>query len=309
MAVTTDPFVTADLTASLPQIWTDIINEAKFPQFVLQDFVQDLSEYVPEGGRILHVPNIFTNIFTVSSQATQGAEITTQGPAQVDVTLTINTHKYVSWIIGDADLVQVATKYAINEKYAMEATRLLKQDLEDALFALYSSLTPTAIGTGVAAIADLDVRQAIRTLANANFELTEMAFFFSPQVYFDQLIGLSKIAPNYSGNMNTIATATLFNGGTLDNSRAMGILYGVPVFISSRVPVVTTTTRNILLHKAAFGYAVQGVGVGKDKIRVQMENQLRNLGMLAVVDIRYGVAALRVDAGVVLNDLTAGSVA
>lgn len=98
MAVTTDPFVSADLTASIPQIWTDIINEARFPQFVLQDFVQDLSEYVPEGGRILHVPNLFTNIFTVQTQATQGAEINTAGPAQVDVTLTLNTHKYVAWI-------------------------------------------------------------------------------------------------------------------------------------------------------------------------------------------------------------------
>lgn len=308
MAVTTDPFVTGDLTATLPQIWTDIINEANFPEFVLQDFVQDLSEYVPAGGRILHVPNIFTNIFTVSSQSTQGAEITTQGPAQVDVTLTINTHKYVSWIIGDADLVQVATKYSINEKYAMEAARLLKQDLEDALFALYTSLTPTAIGTGLAAIADLDVRQAIRTLAAANFDLTNCAFFFHPQVYFDQLIGLSKIAPNYSSGMNVVATGTLFNGGTLSKERAMGTIYGMPVYVSSRVPTVTTTVKNLFLHRSAFGYAVQGVG-SNSKVRVQMENQLRNLGMLAVVDIRYGVAALRVDAGVLINMLTAGTVA
>lgn len=308
MAVTTDPFVTGDLTATLPQIWTDIINEANFPEFVLQDFVQDLSEYVPEGGRILHVPNIFTNIFTVSSQSTQGAEITTQGPAQVDVTLTINTHKYVSWIIGDADLVQVATKYNINEKYAMEAARLLKQDLEDALFALYTALTPTAIGTGVAAIDDLSVRQAIRTLATGNFDLSNCAFFFHPQVYFDQLIGLSKISPNYASNMNTMATGTLFNGGSLTKERAMGILYGMPVYVSSRVPTVTTTCKNLFLHRSAFGYAIQGVSGGQ-KVRVQMENQLRNLGMLAVVDIRYGVAALRVDAGVLLNLLTAGTVA
>jgi hypothetical protein len=137
--------------------------------------------------------------------------------------------------------------------------------------------------------------------------MQECAFFFSPQVYFDQLIGLSKIAPNYASNMNVVATGTLFNGGTLGKERATGILYGIPTFVSSRVPVVTTTTRNILLNKAAFGYAVQGMG--DTKVRVQMENQLRNLGMLAVVDIRYGVAALRVDAGVVMNVLTLGTVA
>lgn len=308
MAVTTAPYTNANLTASIPQIWTDIINEANFPEFVLQDFVQDLSEYVPEGGRTLHVPNIFTNIFTVSSQGTQGAEINTQAAAQVDVTLDINVHKYVSWIIGDADLVQVATKYAINEKYAMEAARLLKQDLEDALFALYTNLTPTVIGAGTAAIDDLSVRQAIRTLAATNFNLEECAFFFHPQVYFDQLIGLSKISPNYASNMNITNSGTLFKGGTLGKERAMGLLYGMPVYISSRVTTVTTTSKNLFLHKSAFGYAIQGVS-STSKVRVQMENQLRNLGMLAVVDMRYGVKTLRVDAGVVINMLTAGTVA
>lgn len=190
----------------------------------------------------------------------------------------------------------------------MEAARLLKQDLEDALFALYSSLTPTVIGAGASAIDDLSVRQAIRTLGATNFELNECAFFFHPQVYFDQLIGLSKISPNYASNMNTMATGTLFNGGVLSKERAMGVLYGQPVYVSSRVPTVTTTCKNLFLHKSAFGYAIQGVSGGQ-KVRVQMENQLRNLGMLAVVDIRYGVAALRVDGGVVLNMLTAGTVA
>lgn len=308
MGITNAPYTNANLTATIPQIWTNIINEANFPEFVLQDFVQDLSEYVPEGGRVLHVPNIFTNVFAVQTQGTQGAEITTTAAAQVDVTLTINTHKYVAWIIGDADLVQVATKYSINEKYALEAARVLKQDLEDALFALYASLTTTVIGAGTAAIDDLSVRQAIRTLAAANFNVEECAFFFHPQVYFDQLIGLSKIAPNYASNMNVVATGTLFNGGTLTKERAMGTLYGMPVYVSSRVPTVTTTVKNLFLHKSAFGYAVQGISGGQ-KVRVQMENQLRNLGMLAVVDIRYGVAALRVDAGVVMNMLTAGTVA
>ena len=48
-------FTNANLTAAIPQIWSDIINEAKFPQFVLQNFVTDLSPYVQDGGRIVHV--------------------------------------------------------------------------------------------------------------------------------------------------------------------------------------------------------------------------------------------------------------
>lgn len=214
----------------------------------------------------------------------------------------------MAWVIGDLELNQLATKYALNEVYAREAAGILLQTLEDALFALYSSLTPTAIGTGVAALDDLSVRQAIRTLANANFDLTQCAFFFSPQVYYDQLIGLSKISPNYASNMNTMATGTLYGGDDNGQNRAVGILYGQPVFVSSRVPTVTTTTRNLFIHKRAFAYAIQGGDVGTG-IRVQMSNELRLLGMLAVVDLRYGVGILRSDAGVVLNVLTAGTVA
>lgn len=298
----------ANLTATIPQKWAVIVNEAKFPQFVLQDFVTDLSEYASEDGRIIHVPNLYTNVFTASTQ-TSGADIysSAQAVAQVDLTISIDTHRYVAWVIGDLEMAQIAKKYRLNEEYAMEAAKVLRQALEDALFALYASLTTTTIGSGAAAIDDLSVRQAIRTLAAANFELTECAFFFHPQVYFDQLIGLSKISPNYASNMNTMGTGTLYGGKENMETRAAGRLYGQPVYISSRVPTVTTTVKNLFLHRRAFAFGTQG---GNSKgVRFQMENNLRLLGVLAVADIRYGVGILRSDAGVTLNMLLAGTVA
>mgnify|MGYP000216636537 CR=1 FL=1 len=301
-------YTVGNLAGTIPEIWGDIINEAFFPQFVLQRFATDLSEYAVDQGRIIHVPNAYTNVFTASTQ-TSGADIYSpaQVAATVDQTISITNHRFVAWVIGDLELNQLATKYNLNEVYAREAAAVLLQTLEDSLFALYASLTPTAIGTGVAAIDDLSVRQAIRTLANANFDLTQCAFFFSPTVYFDQLIGLSKISPNYASNMNVMSTGTLYGTQTIQD-RAAGILYGQPVYISSRVPVVTTTTRNLYIHNRAFAYAVQG-GSGSTGIRVQMSNELRLLGMLAVVDLRFGTGILRADGGVVINVLTAGTVA
>lgn len=302
-------YAVGNLPGVIPEIWSDIINEALWPQFVLQKFVTNLSEYVVEQGRIVHVPNAYTNVFTASTQ-TSGADIysTAQVAATVDLTITVNTHKYVAWVIGDLELNQLATKYELNEVYARESAGVLLQGLEDSLFALYTSLTPTAIGTGVAAIADLDVRQAIRTLAAANFDMTQCAFFFHPQAYYDQLIGLSKISPNYASNMNVMGTGTLYKDMNGVNDRAVGLLYGQPVFISSRVPIVTTTVRNLFIHKRAFAFAVQGGATGTG-IRVQMSDELRLLGLLAVVDLRYGTGILRADAGVVMNDLLAGTVA
>ena len=300
-------YAVGNLPGVIPEIWSNIINEALWPQFVLQNFVTNLSEYVVDQGRIVHVPNAYTNFFTASTQ-TSGADIysTAQVAATVDLTITVSSHRYVAWVIGDLELNQLATKYQLNEVYAREAAAVLLQTLEDALFALYASIT-TTVGSGAVAIADLDVRQAIRVVANANFDLTQCAFFFSPTVYYDQLIGLSKISPNYASNMNTMATGTLYGIGDA-NSRAVGILYGQPVFISSRVPIVTTTTRNLFIHKRAFAFAVQG-GNGKTGIRVQMSNELRLLGLLAVVDLRFGAGIMRADAGAVISSLTAGTVA
>jgi hypothetical protein len=267
------------------------------------------------GGRVVHVPNIYTNVFTASTQATQGAEINTQARAAVDVTLTVNTHKYVAWIIGDLDLVQLATKYELNEKYAKEAARVLMQELEDALFALESSFTATAVGSAVAAIDDLSIRQAIAYMDNANFPLTEVAFFVHPTIYWNQLAGLSKFAPNYASNLNLVATGVL-GGGDIDQQR-VGMLYGRRVFTSPRVATPANIAQNILVHPAAFGFAVTNQ-VTRDfggsygvtgKVRVQMENQLRNLGLLAVCDMIYGVGALRTDAGITILALTTATVA
>lgn len=297
-------FTNTNLTGAIPQIWADIINEAKFPQFVLQNFVTDLSPYMTEGGRIVHVPNIFTNVFTATTQATQGTDIvaSVQNPAVVDVTLTVNTHQYVSWLIGDADLAQLAKKYSLNQKYAVEAKRVLLQTLEDALFGLYTSLTATPVG-GATPCDDLRIRQAIAYMDTANFEAEMTAFFFHPVVFWNQLSGLAKFNPNYASNFNLVKDGTLGNTGN-PASKMMGVLYGRAVYMSSRV-VLATTYKNMLLHSAAFGFAVQDPMDNGTKVRIQIWEERRLLSTVGAVDIRYGVAALRVDAGIViLTDTT-----
>lgn len=299
-------YAVGNLPGVIPEKWSNIINEAKFPEFVLTKFVTNLSDFVSEEGRIIHVPNAYTNVFTASTQ-TSGADIysTAQVVATVDATITVSNHRYVAWVMGDLELKQLARVYSLNEVYAREASKVLLQTLEDALFALYVGITAT-IGAGTAAIDDLSVRQAIRTLQAANFELSECAFFLHPQVYYDQLLGLSKISPNYASNMNVMMTGTL-GGAAIDDNYA-GILYGQKVYVSPRVPTVTTTSKNLFLHPRSMAYGVQG-GNAANGIRIQMSDELRLLGMLAVVDLRFGAGTLRADAGVVLNMLTGGTVA
>lgn len=238
---------------------------------------------------------------TVSTQSTQGAEITTAGPAQVDTTLTVNTHKYVAFIIGDKDLVQVASKYGVMKLYADEAKGLLAEALEAAIAGLWSSISTNTVGDTATVLSDAEIRQALYKMENEKYKLSECAFFFHPYVYWNQLHSITKYYSQYSVGPSTSAgpvrTGNFSSSGYELNYK--GWLYGVPVYTTTNIVSGLSTYRNLLLHKRAFGFAVQTKGGGM--IRAQAENAIRNLGMLGVIDIVYGVAVLREPAAVLLN--------
>jgi hypothetical protein len=296
--VGTNTFDPTDLAASIPEVWANMTLEQKFPEFVLTDFATDLSEMIVEGD-IIHIPNIYTNTFTASTQATEGTEVTLQSPTQVDRTITVDTQKYVAFIIGDKTGAQIIKSLNLSEKYAKAAVKTLRRELEDSLFALYTSLTATPVGSAAAAIADQDYRGAVAYLEGIdNFE--DRAMFMDVKVYFNQFLGLSKISPNYSSNLNGIETGLLGNSGK-PMTNAKGMCYGVPVFTSTRVPAPAGVAKNVLLAKDAYGFGVKTRGVGI--VRTQMQYKLENLGTLTVCDIIYGSGILRPEAGIVVNAL------
>lgn len=305
--VGTNSFINSDLAATIPEKWGTMMLEQRFPEFVLQAHVTDLSSMIATEGDIVHVPNLYTNVFTATTQSTPGTEVTLQSPAQVDVTITVDTHKYVAFILDDKTMAQVAKSYSLSEAYARAAQKTLLRDLEDSLFALYTSYTTyTALGSAVAAIADVDFRGAIANLEGAEFR-EDNAIFMDVKVYFNQFIGLSKISPNYSANLGVIATGLLGDGQK--GTQIKGVAYGVPVFTSTRVPAPAAVAKNMMFNKVAMGYAVKNLGQGGAKVRTQMDYKLENLGTLTVCDIVYGVGVLRADAGCLINALNTSTVA
>lgn len=305
MAVTTDAFANTDLTAFISETWTPIVNEKTFNDTVFANFVTNLSMFATAGSDYLHVPDLYTNSLTVTTQTTQGAEVTTASPAQVDTTLNINTHKYVAYIMGDKDLVQIASIYDVNVYYARQASKLLAEALEGSLAALWASLSTNTVGDTATVLSDAEVRQALYKMENGKYPLDECAWFFHPYVYWEQLHAVTKYYQQYSVGPANIAgpvrTGNFGTGGYEKNFK--GYLYGVPVYTTTNVVGALQTYRNLLLHKSAFGFAVQTKG--GNMIRVQASNEVRNLGILTVVDIIYGVAVLREPAAVLVNSSSA----
>lgn len=301
----TAAFTPADVAATTPEIWGDFMLEPKFPKAVLANFFTDLSYLMEDGGDVLHVPNIYTNIFSASFQTNQGDGVIDQSPAQVDVLLNVDTHAYVAWVFGDKTIKQLAYSEKLNKKYADEAMNVLMVALEDSLAALWSSLSSNIVGDTATVLSDAEIRDAINALDSRDLELTETAFFFHPFVFWTQLGGISKYYSQYSSSFNFIRDGAF---GKMDQSRGLrGVLYDQPVYVTTRIVSGLQTYRNLFAHREAFGYARQTPGIGGGEgsspsgIRVQADYLLQNLGMLTVADEIYGTAVLRETGAVLLN--------
>jgi hypothetical protein len=301
MAVTTDPFTGTDLAAVISETWTTIVNEKTFNDTVLANFCTDLSSFTTDGSDIFHVPNVYTNALTVSTQSTQGAEITTASPASTDTTLTVNTHSYVAFIIGRKDFNQVASKYDVMAIYAREAKSLLEETLEVALATLWSSITTNAIGDTATVLSDSEIRQGLNAMETLKYKLSECAFFFHPYVYWNQLHAVTKYYQQYSVGPSTsagpVSTGNFGGNGYILNSK--GQLYGVPLYTTTNIVSGLQTYRNLLLHKSAFGFAVSSRNGGM--INASLTYEPRNIGYMGVFDMVYGTAVLREEASVLLN--------
>lgn len=302
----TAAFTAADVAASTPEIWGDFMLTPKFPKAVLANFFTDLSYLVPDAGDTIHVPNLYTNIFSASTQTNEGDGVVDQSPAQVDVTLSIATHIYIAWIFGDMTIRQLAHSDKLNRLYADQAMNVLMVALENSLAALWSSITTNVVGDTVTVLSDAEIRDAINALDSGNFDLSTTAFFFHPFVFWTQLGGISKYYSQYSSSFNFIRDGVFGKG---DASRGLrGILYDQPCYVTTCIVSGLQTYRNLFAAPEAFGYARMTPGVMSDGgghvesgIRVQADYLLQNLGMLTVADSIYGVAVLRETAAVLVN--------
>lgn len=315
MAVTGDPYTSTDLAPVIPEVWPPIILRELFAKAIAANWFFDLSPFMEDEGDIANVPDIFTNSFTKKTQSTQGAEITTESVAQVAVQLSINTHDYIAFIIGDKDAKQLLKSFDFMEVYASKAAGTLRLALEDALFGLWSGLS-NAVGDTATVLNDSEIRQGIYTIENAEIDTLDgdTGFFFHPYTFYVQLGAVAKYydqAQRGPANVGGFVHSGAMGGQEDRMAGIRGLLYGIPTFVSSRVISGLQTYRNLLAHKMAFGYATQlqptplSQSTEMGRVRAQASYELRNLGLLTVVDMIYGVTEMRDDHAVLLNGSSA----
>lgn len=296
----TTSYSAADLQYVIGEVWGPMVNDAFFAKTVFANFCLDLSDLLSaQGGDILNIADIYTNPLT-SAAKSAASEVTLVSPATAQVQLAVSTHRHVAFVIEDLELGNLTKSFKITEKLMSQAGKVVADDLEDSLAALWSGLSQSIGDTGTV-IEDKEVRQAIESLEDNDTPMEDVAFIMHPTIFWHQIMNIARYydasQAGWQGNGPVISG----NFGAADKSRGLkGVLYGLPVFTSTNVVGALQTFRNLLLHKDALAFATKG----ENRVRMQSEYKLENLGQLFVADARYGVVENYDTHAVVLNGNT-----
>lgn len=277
----TDTFTAADLDVFTPEIWSQKINDFMRAKLYANKHFLDLSADVAGGGDVIHIPSLTEMTATEKANATA---VTLNSPTETKVDLTINAWYEVSFMIEDEEKAQVMHSYNIQERYAMNAAYTVANKLEVALITLFSGFAST-VGASTTDANDSNIRACIAYLDSNDIPQEDRAWFFDPTVFWTDIMGIDRFTlVNESGNK------AVLNG-------AIGVLYGIPVYITSNIPTTLGSKYNALAQKDAIAFATASLGAGNG-IRVQSNYIPEYLGTLVTADILYGVIENRDLAGV-----------
>lgn len=276
MAFPTDTMTTTTLANVIPEIWTSKMNDFLRAKLVVTNHFEDLSSEITGGGDIFHIPNVTEMTANAKVNATA---VTLNANTDTNIDLTVDTWYECSFAIEDKEAREVLQSYRIQEKYAKNAAYTVAAVLEDALIALFDNFSQV-VGTSAAAMVDSDVRGAIRLLEAANVDMDEVAFFVTPKAAWVDLMAIDRfVLANESGS-----TGPVMKG-------FMGKVYGIPVYVSSRIGQTTGSAQNCMAAKDALVHA-------HTPLRVQSDYLLEYLSTVTVADIQYGVIENRDTSGV-----------
>lgn len=284
MAFPTNTYTGTNLANLIPTVWSSKIQDFYKQKTVASNFFEDLSSELTAGGKVIQYPILTEMSANPKSNATA---VTLNNATYDKVTLTVDSWYEVSFAIEDKEAAQVMRSYNLQEKLAQNAGYTIANVLEDAIMALFPTFTQS-VGASTTNLADSDIRKAIGMLADnsSNFTEANAGFFVETSVFWNQILALDTFKSRDYTNMLAA------------DGEIRGILYGVPVYVSNRIPYVSSTTGrvNFLATKDAINFATLNLGGGR--FRLQSNYIPEYLSTIVTADIVLGVVKARDAAGV-----------
>jgi hypothetical protein len=290
------------LTADIPLVWGQKINDYFRYNLSLAQFFVDRSDELAEGGSDVYTPNIVAMSTAAKANATA---VTLNNPIQTKQTLTVSTWKESSFLIEDREMAQLKKSYYLQETFAKGAAWEIAQDLDDAIAAQFTNFTVAANILGLASsnVVDSTLLAAISILEAAGVPVYggETAWIFHPNTFYRQIGSVDKL--------------TLWQNTQTELPRSKAptrSLYSIPVIVSPAVPLgagavgENSARLNMLAHRDSIHWARmtmpvgRGVAgyVGSEGVRVQEGYLQEYLGTLVTVDLCYGTTQNRTNSAV-----------
>ena len=300
----------SDLTAFIPELWSDEVRGAYEQNLVLANLVKRVP-FEGRKGDTMRFPAPVRGAVTAKSENTA---VTVQNDtANTQITLTINQHNEYSRLMEDIGAIQALDSQ--RQFYTQDAGYALAKEIDTDLFALGKNLGDGAgsdwtnsrvkyvdASTGLTAYAadtvasadvvdDDGVRSAIKLLDDSDVPMDDRFWVFPPSVRKD-LMGIDRYVSS-----DFVPGTTVYNG-------RLGNIYGMELYVSNNCPVVETASANtanandvkasMMFHRDAFILAEQ------QTVRSQAQYKQEWLGWLYTADCLYGVVCYRPDNGVVI---------
>lgn len=289
-------------TVFIPEIWGQKINDYFRFNLSLANFFVDRSDEIADGGATIYTPNIVAMSTNAKSYNTQ---VTLNNPIHTKQTLNVSTWKECSFVIEDREAAQFKKSYYLQETLAKGGAWEVAQDLEDAIAALFDSITTNVLGNGTTNCVDSSLLAAIALLEAQGTPVYngETAWIMHPNTFYRQVGSVDKL--------------TLWQNTQTELPRSKAptrSLYSIPVIVSASVPLGTGAAAqagarlNLLAHKDALHWARLSMPVradmgmiGSEGVRVQQSYVHEYLGELVTIDLCYGVVENRDNAAVVVR--------
>lgn len=288
------------LSNSIPTIVAaQALGYLKANTVLAQLIARDWDDAVAQYGQTVDVP--LRGALSVNDKV-ENSTVTRQAPSDSKISVTLNKHKEVTFLIEDLAKAMARPEYIQN--YMEDAMAVTVEEIDADIAALYSGFSQSIDAT--AGLTEAHFRSARRLLNTAKSPLRQRVAVVHEDAEY-ALLGIEKFTnQDYKGLQGK--PEGLINSFT-------GRFLGFDVYMDQKIAVAATECKNLFMHRNAavlvmrpLPAAPAGMGVVQTVmnedgmgLRVTMSYSADYLGVQVTVDILYGVSELRDDHGIVVR--------
>lgn len=257
---------------------------------------RDWDPLVASYGQVVKIP--FTGSLSVNDKAADTV-VTLQAPTDTSISVTLNKHKEVSFIIED--IARFLARPDYQAAYIADGMAVVAEQIDSDIAALYSGLSQTIDAT--AGLSESHFRQARKLLNTAKAPLANRSAVLHEDAEYE-LLGIEKaVNRDYQQTLGQAAAESF-----------VGRFMGFDVYMDQKIKT-STSQKNLFIHRNAFALvtrplATAPVGMGVVQrvmdedgvgLRVTLSYNPDHLAVQCTIDTLYGVAELRDSHGVVVS--------